>query len=62
MSRFLTNDLTEIKSNCFDIAEVDKEQCGYPGITPYECEHVFKCCYNTLTVYGKSCYHPRGRK
>jgi hypothetical protein len=41
---------------------VDKEQCGYPGITAYECEHVFKCCYNTLTVYGKSCYHPRGRK
>lgn len=56
------SNFTILKSNCIDIAEIDKVQCGYPGITQYECERIEKCCYNGADVFGISCYHPSGRK
>ena len=50
------------KSNCVDIPEIEKTQCGYPGVSENVCMWELNCCYNGADIAGVSCYHPRGRK
>jgi len=45
-----------------DIPEIEKTQCGYPGISESVCMWDLNCCYNGADIAGISCYHPRGRK
>ena len=50
------------QSNCIEIPESEKQQCGYPGISEWACMNELKCCYNGADIVGISCYHPSGRK
>ena len=55
-------DEVSFKSNCVDIPEIEKSQCGYPGVSENVCMWDLNCCYNGADIVGISCYHPRGRK
>merc|ERR1712137_568856 len=50
------------RSNCIDIPELEKTQCGYPGISESVCMQDLKCCYSGADIAGISCYNPKGRK
>ena len=48
------------QTNCVAIAELDKDPCGFPGITQDACSKDFNCCYNAMSAIP--CYKPGKKK
>jgi len=46
-------------SNCVGIPDLDKQPCGFPGISEDECRRGLGCCYNPAETI--QCFSP-GRK
>ena len=48
------------QKNCLDIPELEKDMCGYPGITQIECTATYQCCFNAYATI--QCYSPQKKK
>ena len=47
-------------SKCINIPDIEKEPCGYPGISQDECSRDYKCCYHSYAAV--KCYKPGAKK